>query len=507
MSLRFFSAAVLGVDAFEVQIEANAGWGRDGQISIVGLPDTAIKESRDRVTSAVKNSALRWPPGKVTINLAPADLRKEGPAFDLPIALATAGVIEHNRIPDLTDYSIAGELALSGQVRPIKGALAIALEAKRCGRSRLIVPAANAREAAIVGGVEVYSANSLAEVVAFLRGDQQLVPAEPAPFTRPEYDSDFSEVRGQFHVRRAVEIAAAAGHNLLMIGPPGSGKSMIAKRIPTILPPLALNEAIETTKIHSVCGLLAPGQEFMTERPFRSPHHTISDVGLLGGSGHPMPGEVSLAHHGVLFLDEIPEFRRSTLEVMRQPLEDGRVTISRAAGTMTFPSEFMLIAAMNPCPCGHYGDPRRDCRCTWPQIAKYRSRISGPLLDRIDIHIEVPAIELPELTNTAEGEPSAVMRKRVGQARWRQLKRFAAEPRVRSNARMTPRLLKQHCALDSDSQQIIRQAITELHLSARAYDRVLKVARTIADLAGAERIQSEHLAEAVQYRTLDRSLW
>jgi magnesium chelatase family protein len=512
MPSRVYSAAVLGVDAFEVEIEVHAHWGETSKIAVVGLPDTAVKESKDRVTSAISNSALRWPSGKrITINLAPADLRKEGPSFDLPIALALLKVAEENRLPDLERFCLVGELALSGLLRPVRGVLSIALEARRRKRHALIVPAGNAPEAAVVAGIEIYAANSLSEVVGFLRGETVLTPLEATDAwkgdatTDPEMD--FADVKGQLHVKRAIEIAAAGSHNLLMIGPPGSGKSMIAKRIPSILPPLTLREAIETTKIHSVCGLLNGSRRFVTSRPFRSPHHTISDAGLLGGSGHPSPGEVSLAHNGVLFLDELPEFHRSTLEVMRQPLEDGRVTISRAAGSLTFPAEFMLVAAMNPCPCGHHGDLRRECRCTPAQVQKYRSRLSGPLLDRIDIHVEVPAIELKDLTIPAKEEASASIRERVIRGRMIQLKRLTGEKRIACNARLTSRLIRKHCALDSASLDVLNQAVSNLSLSARAYDRILKVARTIADLAGAPRIQAEHVAEAVQYRTLDRSLW
>ena len=512
MPSKVYSAAVLGVDAFEVEIEVHAHWGDKNKIAVVGLPDMAVKESKDRVTSAISNSALRWPHGKrITINLAPADLRKEGPSFDLPIALGLLKADEDNRSPDLERFCVVGELALSGLLRPVRGVLSIALEARRRKRQALIVPVGNAPEASVVTGIEVYAVNSLSEVVRFLRGEAVLNPLELSQAwtdtSHRDSENDFADVKGQHHVKRAIEVAACGNHNLLMIGPPGSGKSMIAKRIPSILPPLTLREAIETTKVHSVCGLLNGSPRFVTARPFRSPHHTISDAGLLGGSGHPSPGEVSLAHNGVLFLDELPEFHRSTLEVMRQPLEDGRVTISRAAGSLTFPAEFMLVAAMNPCPCGHHGDLRRECRCTPAQVQKYRSRLSGPLLDRIDIHVEVPAIELKDLTMPAKEESSTSIRERVIRGRMIQLKRLAGEKRITCNARLTSRLIRKHCSLDSASLDVLNQAVSNLSLSARAYDRILKVARTIADLAGAPRIQAEHVAEAVQYRTLDRSLW
>lgn len=511
MLSRVYSAAVLGVEGYEVEIEVNAGEGGNPMVIVVGLPDAAVRESRDRVTTALANSGFPWNRGRTVVNLAPADVKKEGPSFDLPIAVAMAALAGKTPVEPLAETCLVGELALTGEIRPIKGALPIALEAKRRGRRAIILPKANAREAAMVEGLDVYGATSLRDTIEFFQGNLNWTPVREDVqgfFQRHHhYEVDFSEVKGQQHVKRAIEVAIAGAHNLLMIGPPGSGKSMLSKRIPTVMPPMTLEEAIATTKVHSICGMLGRENAFVATRPFQAPHHTISDVGLLGGSAQPTPGDVSLAHNGVLFLDELPEFKRSTLEVMRQPLEDGRVTVSRAAGTMTFPAEFVLVAAMNPCPCGYFGDPRRECRCSPVQVERYRQRISGPLLDRIDLHVEVPAVKYEELTSEAEEETSAAIRERVMAAREVQRKRFARAGKVSCNARMGSRQIKTWCRLDDEGSDILKTAMAELDFSARAYDRILKVARTIADLDHSEDIGTDHIAEAIQYRTLDRKLW
>jgi len=507
MLAKVHSAAVQGIEAYPLEIEVDSGYG-DTLIAIVGLPDAAVKESRDRVTTALTNSGFKLPFGKTTINLAPADVRKEGPSFDLPIALGMLAASEQIHSDQLENFAAVGELSLNGDLRPAKGILPIALRAKASGRVGLLVAVENAPEAAVVEGLMVFGIRSLREAVEFLEGRAKPSPTRvdsTALFAHDgDADLDFADVKGQESVKRALEIAAAGGHNVLMQGVPGSGKSMLAKRLPTILPPLTLAEAIEVTKIHSISGLLAPGQALVTRRPFRSPHHTASDAGLLGGNANPSPGEISLAHHGVLFLDELPEFKRSVLETMRQPLEDGRVTISRAAGTFTFPAQFMLVAAMNPSPDGK---SPAESRSSPREIQAYLGRISGPLLDRIDLQIEVAAVKFREISATRAGESSAQIRQRVVAARQIQNKRFADRPKISCNARMGPKELKEHCALDEGCLALLKFGMADQNFSARAYDRILKVARTIADLAGADALTPDHISEAIGYRSMDRNWW